>query len=73
MTSDPASPTGARECARMQEYIDNGVQLGWLIEPAAKTVEIYRPGKQVEVLNDPQTLFGESVLPGFVLDLGEIF
>ncbi|MGL5076669.1 MAG: Uma2 family endonuclease [Waterburya sp.] len=59
--------------AKMQEYIDNGVQLGWLIEPAAKTVEIYRSGKQVEVLNNPQTLSGESVLPGFVLDLGEIF
>jgi Uma2 family endonuclease len=58
---------------KMQEYIDNGVQLGWLIEPAAQTVEIYRPGKQVEVLNKPQTLLGESVLPGFVLDLGEIF
>jgi Uma2 family endonuclease len=59
--------------AKMQEYIDNGVQLGWLIEPAAKIVEIYRPGKQVEVLNNPQTLLGENVLPGFVLDLGEIF
>jgi Uma2 family endonuclease len=59
--------------AKMQEYIDNGVQLGWLIEPAAKTVEIYRPDKQVEVLNNPRTLSGESVLSGFVLDLGEIF
>jgi Uma2 family endonuclease len=59
--------------AKMQEYIDNNVQLGWLIEPAAKTVEIYRLGKQVEVLNNPQTLLGENVLPGFVLDLGEIF
>ncbi|MEO0014649.1 MAG: hypothetical protein RLZZ535_3038 [Cyanobacteriota bacterium] len=59
--------------AKMQEYIDNGVQLGWLIEPAAKIVEIYRTGKQVEVLNNPQTLLGENVLPGFVLDLGEIF
>ncbi|MGL5834564.1 MAG: Uma2 family endonuclease, partial [Waterburya sp.] len=58
---------------KMQEYIDNGVQLGWLIEPAAKTVEIYRPSKQVEVLNNPQTLLGESVLPGFILDLSEIF
>ena len=58
---------------KMQEYIDNGVQLGWLIEPAAGIVEIYRPGKQVEVLNNPQTLLGENILPGFVLDLGEIF
>jgi Uma2 family endonuclease len=59
--------------AKMLEYLDNGVQLGWLIESAAKTVEIYRPGKQVEVLNHPQTLSGENVLPGFVLDLREIF
>ncbi len=59
--------------AKMQEYLDNGVRLGWLIEPQAKTVEIYRTGKQVEVLNNPQTLSGENVLLGFVLDLSEIF
>jgi Uma2 family endonuclease len=59
--------------AKMQEYLDNGVQLGWLIEPTAKIVEIYRIGKQVEVLNHPQTLSGENVLPGFVLDLRAIF
>ena len=59
--------------AKMQEYLDNGVQLGWLIEPSAKTVEIYRPNRQVEVLNNPQTLLGENVLPGFVLDLSGIF
>jgi Uma2 family endonuclease len=59
--------------AKMQEYLDNGVQLGWLIEPSAKTVEIYRPGKQVEILNNPRTLSGENVLSGFILDLSEIF
>ena len=59
--------------AKMQEYLDNGVKLGWLIEPSAKTVEIYRVGQQVEVLNNPQTLSGEDVLPGFSLDLSEIF
>jgi Uma2 family endonuclease len=59
--------------AKMQEYLDNGVKLGWLIEPAAKTVEVYRQGKQVEVLNNPLTLSGENVLPGFVLDLSKIF
>ena len=58
---------------KMQEYLDNGVQLGWLIEPEAKTVEIYRVGQQVEILNNPQTLSGEDILPGFVLDLSEIF
>ena len=59
--------------AKMQEYLDNGVKLGWLIEPEAKTVEIYRVGQQVEIVNNPQTLSGEDVLPGFVLDLSEIF
>ncbi|WP_041596463.1 Uma2 family endonuclease [Halothece sp. PCC 7418] len=58
--------------AKMQEYIANGVQLGWLIEPSAKTVEIYQLGQPVAVLNHPQTLSGQEVLPGFVLDLSEI-
>ena len=58
---------------KMQEYRNNGVKLGWLIEPSAKTVEIYRPNKPVEILNNPQTLPGEDVLPGFTLDLTEIF
>ncbi len=57
----------------MQEYLDNGVKLGWLIEPEAKTVEIYRSQQSVEILNNPQTLSGEDVLPGFTLDLSEIF
>ena len=58
---------------KMQEYLDNGVKLGWLIEPAAKTVEIYRVGKEVEVLNSPQTLSGEDILTEFILDLSDIF
>ena len=58
--------------SKMQEYLDNGVSLGWLIEPSAKTVEIYRIGQQVEILNNPQTLSGEDILPGFVLDLIDI-
>ena len=58
---------------KMQEYIDNGVKLGWLIEPKAKTVAIYRPAQAVEILNNPPTLSGESVLPGFTLDLTVIF
>ncbi len=58
---------------KMQEYLDNGVKLGWLIEPSAKIVEIYRLGKQVEVLNNPSSISGEDILPGFTLDLIEIF
>ena len=58
---------------KMQEYLDNGVRLGWLIEPKAKTVEIYRLGQAIESLQNPKTLSGEDVLPGFVLDLEPIW
>ncbi|GAA6615518.1 hypothetical protein NUACC26_013120 [Scytonema sp. NUACC26] len=54
--------------AKMQEYMDNGVRLGWLIDPQNQQVEIYRQGREVEIVN-PTTLSGEDVLPGFVLDL----
>ncbi|MDP5338413.1 MAG: Uma2 family endonuclease [Nodularia sp. (in: cyanobacteria)] len=57
---------------KMQEYIDNGVRLGWLIDPHNQRVEIYRPGQAVEVLQAPSSLSGEDVLSGFVLDLEQI-
>ncbi|NJM88830.1 MAG: Uma2 family endonuclease [Hydrococcus sp. RU_2_2] len=50
--------------AKMQEYIDNGVQLGWLIHPKKRQVEIYRQGQANEVLDSPANLSGEGVLPG---------
>ncbi|NEQ83009.1 MAG: Uma2 family endonuclease [Moorea sp. SIO2I5] len=55
--------------AKMEEYLKNGVRLGWLINPQSRQVEIYRPGQVVEVLESPKTLSGEEVLPGFVLDI----
>jgi Uma2 family endonuclease len=58
---------------KMQEYRDNGVRLGWLIDPQKEQVEIYRLEREVEVLEKPKTLSGEDVLPGFVLDLRTIF
>lgn len=57
---------------KMQEYIDNGVRLGWLIDPQNQRVEIYRPRQDVEVLQSPTSLSGEDVLPNFVLDLAQI-
>lgn len=57
---------------KMQEYIDNGAKLGWLIDRQNRRVEIYRPDRKVEILQNPATLSGEDVLPGFVLDLAEI-
>jgi Uma2 family endonuclease len=55
--------------ARMLEYIDQGVRLGWLINIPARQVEIYRLNQSVEVLNSPIALSGEAVLSGFHLDL----
>ncbi|MBD2609246.1 Uma2 family endonuclease [Scytonema hofmannii FACHB-248] len=57
---------------KMQEYIDNGTKLGWLIDRKNKRVEIYRPAKDVEILENPINLSGEDVLPGFVLNLTAI-
>lgn len=50
---------------KMQEYIDNGTRLGWLIDPFDKRVYIYRPGQPVEIREDPESLSGDPVLPGF--------
>ena len=58
---------------KMIEYIENGCRLGWLINRKKQEVEIYRPGKDVEILQFPLTLSGESVLPGFVLNLQKIW
>ena len=58
---------------KMQEYIDNGVRLGWLLNPKDRAVEIYRVGKGIEVLQSPTEVSGEDVLPGFVLSVEGIF
>jgi Uma2 family endonuclease len=58
---------------KMQEYLENGLRLGWLIDPRRRHVYIYRPHTRVERLDSPDTLSGDPVLPGFVLDLGEIW
>jgi Uma2 family endonuclease len=57
---------------KMDEYIANGAQLGWLIDPLKKTLHIYRPGRDVEVLDNPATVSGEPELPGFELKLASI-
>ncbi len=55
--------------AKMQEYIDNGVKLGWLINRKMRQVEIYRLSKPVEILEFPQELSGEDILPEFILNM----
>ncbi|MDJ0736467.1 MAG: Uma2 family endonuclease [Nostocaceae cyanobacterium] len=58
---------------KMQEYQDNGASLGWLINRKLRQIEVYRMGQKVEILDNPATLSGEDVLPGFVLDLEKIW
>lgn len=58
---------------KMQEYIENGCRLGWLINQKKQEVEIYRLGQDVEVLKFPQTISGENILPGFILNIQRIW
>ncbi len=58
--------------AKMQEYIDNGAKLGWLLDRHNQRVEIYRPNQAVEIISSPSSLSGEDILPGFVLYLDNI-
>lgn len=55
--------------AKMEEYIANGAQLGWLIDPFAKKIYVYRPQSAVEILDNPQTVSGEPLLKGMILDV----
>jgi Uma2 family endonuclease len=57
---------------KMEEYIANGAQLGWLIDPIDKKVYVYRPDADIEVLDNPSSISGEPLLRDFVLDLSGI-
>ena len=54
---------------KMQEYLDSGLRLGWLIDPISQQVAIYRQNQELEIVSLPTTLSGEDVLPGFTLEL----
>jgi Uma2 family endonuclease len=58
--------------AKMKEYLVNGLQLGWLLNPENQTVEVYRPNVAVEVLQQPTSISGSPTLPDFILDLAGI-
>jgi Uma2 family endonuclease len=58
---------------KMEEYLANGARLGWLIDPFEKMVHVYRPDREPEILNHPPTVSGETVLPGFELEMSEIY
>jgi len=57
----------------MEEYLANGAQLGWLLDPFAKEVHVYRPGAAAEVLSNPARVSGEPPLRGFELQVPPIW
>lgn len=59
--------------AKMQEYLANGAQLGWLLDPLEHTVYVYRPQAPIERLEHPRTIVGDPILPGLVLDLDKVW
>jgi Uma2 family endonuclease len=58
--------------AKMEKYVANGAQLGWLIDPLAQIVYVYRPGEPMQRLNRPDEIIGGPILPGFAMDLDRI-
>lgn len=58
---------------KMQEYLDNGAQLGWLLDPLTRRVHVYLPQRSPEILEAPSTISADPLLPGFVLDLQKIW
>lgn len=58
--------------AKMEEYLSCGAQLGWLIDPLKKQVHVYRPGFAVEIIDNPDSINADPMLPGFTLQLKKI-
>ena len=58
---------------KMEQWMSYGVELGWLIDPARKVVEIYRPGKAVEQQEGHSAVYGDGPVAGFVLELARIW
>jgi Uma2 family endonuclease len=58
---------------KMLEYVANGAQLAWLIDPIRKRVYVYRPGRETEVVEDPETIVGDPELSGFLINMRELW
>lgn len=58
---------------KMEEYVDNGAQLGWLVDPLERKVYVYRPGERPLCLDHPETLSGEPDLPGLRIDMARLW
>ena len=69
------SPTDRirRLMAKMEEYIANGAELGWLIDPEERTVWIYRPGLAPQCIANPERISGEGPVAGFTLELLDVW
>ncbi|MCY7392061.1 MAG: Uma2 family endonuclease [Leptolyngbyaceae cyanobacterium CAN_BIN12] len=59
--------------AKLQEYIENGASLGWLIDRKQRQVHIYRPNQAIEILENPEAVSGEPELPGFILNMAKVW
>lgn len=59
--------------AKMQEYVENGARLGWLLDPEERKVHVYQPDETVQVLEDSSKISGDPILPGFTLDLRRVW
>ena len=59
--------------AKMVEYMENSASLGWLIDPFERRVYVYQPNREVVVLEDPKTVSGDPLLPGFTLNVTELW
>ena len=59
--------------AKMDEYMANGAQLGWLLDPLQRQAHVYRPNAEPEILDNPNTISADPELPGFTLDLKPIW
>lgn len=64
-----ATDSLSRLQAKMDEYMENGAELGWLIDPSERKVYIYRKLSDIEIMDDPQIISGEPILRGFALDV----
>ncbi|MDQ3801233.1 MAG: Uma2 family endonuclease [Acidobacteriota bacterium] len=59
--------------AKMEEYIENGAALGWLIDPLERKVYVYRPNAEIEILENPESVSGEPELKDFTLNMAKIW
>ena len=59
--------------AKMEEYMANGASLGWLIDPSQRRVYVYRADRELVILEDPEVVSGDPLLPGFNLNMAQLW